>query len=767
MILVLPIASMGLTLCAQRNVSGVVRDGVTGELLIGASVTVPGKTQGTATDNNGYFSLRLVDLRDSLIVSYVGYATQTVKFLSARDTILNVSLQPGTMIEDVYIRGYRKTGFNMSTLSRKELIYIPSIGAEPDVLKSLQLLPGIQSQNEGSSNLLVRGGGPGENQFLIDNIPLYYINHLGGFISVFNPEVINDVRVLKGGFPAKYGGKVSSVVDITMREGDHSGFKGSAGIGLIGANLTLEGPISGRTSYLISARKTFTELLLGAASYFGPSDFILTYGFYDLNGKVTFRPDLRNSLQASLYLGDDQWNTWVFDKDDKMTIKNKWGNVLGSFGWKCIPSPKIQFDNTLSFTRYRMKDAWTFQIPEYNGTNYDFHSNYRSSVQNVTFKSDWRTRFASVLTGDFGFHSSFLTFIPNVYWANQESNDEPEVIQALESALYLENRISLGHLLNLNLGFRAVNYLTKDLLHYSIEPRLDISVSLSKTQLFNATYMTTSQYAHLVYSSGQFFNNEVWVPTQKGMQPAGVRQYSAGWKGDFLDRTISAEIDVYWKSLKDLVAFKEGYANLKGDARWESKLEKGGSGHAYGFECFIKKNVGNFTGFLSYEYSRAYRQFDNINLGKKYVFEYDRPHRFSIDIHQAINERLEVNVLWVFQSGLPYTPAIARAYVPCTDETEVSYDYEALIYGERNSKRMRPYHRLDVGLYYKTKTKRNRNSMWTFSIYNLYSRQNPYFYYYNTSPSLNFGSEAHNGFLNLYQLSYFPIIPTISYKIDF
>lgn len=758
-------------LYAQIHVSGIVRDRMSGELLIGANVFDPVKMIGTSTDNNGYFNVVLDPESDSLVITYVGYTSVAIPKLQSHDTILNVTLLPGSDIEEVQVRAFRKVQFNQSRLSNKELLYIPAIGAEPDVLKTLQLLPGIQSQNEGSSNLLIRGGGPGQNLFLIDNVPLYYVNHLGGFISVFNPEVLNDVRVIKGGFPAKYGGKLSSVIDITMREGDKSGFRGSAGIGLIGANLTLEGPLSEKASYLFSARKTFTELLLGTASLLADDDYIVTYGFYDLNGKLTWHPDYKNSVRASIYMGDDQWITRVFDGDEQMRMKNKWGNILGSVAWKRVLSPKAQFNNTLSYTRYRLKDLRHFEYSYMDGSSDHFDSNYLSSVQDVTLKSDWRYRVVNGWAFDFGIQSSSLLFVPNQYWDSQEEAEtEAEKIIALESVLYVENQFSIGKVVDLNLGIRGIQYMTKDYSDYCLEPRFDLSFSLSQSHTLNATYMRGSQYSHMVFSSGHFFNNEVWVPTRKGMRPGRVDQYSLGWRGSFMKGMFSAEVDAYRKKMIELVAFREGYANLKGDALWESKLEKGGKGESYGIEFFMRKERGMWTGFLAYTYSRTTRQFDNINQGIEYLFEYDRPHCLSIDIHRTINDRWEFNALWVYQSGLPYTPAIARSYIPYTGDQEVFYDYEALIYGGRNSKRMRAYHRLDVGLHYKTKTEKGRNATWSFSIYNLYCRQNPYFYYYNTEPRLdfgNYGSEARNGFLNLYQFSYFPIIPAVSYKFEF
>ncbi len=754
---------------AQIHISGIVRDSESGEVLIGANVFDPESLQGTSTDNNGYFSIALKREIDSLWITYVGYTTGKLSLNSIRDTILIVSLVSGSSLEEVRVTANRSVTFNQSTLSNEQLKYIPSIGGQPDVLKTLQLLPGVQSQNEGSSNLLVRGGSPDQNLFLIDNVSLFYVNHLGGFISVFNPDVINDARVMKGGFPAKYGGKLSSVVDITMREGNKKEFDGSAGIGVFGANLTLEGPINDNATYLFSARKTFTEALFAFASLMQDEDYLVMYGFYDINGKITWRPDSKNGLQANLFLGDDSWSIRLFDDSEEAGLINRWGNLMFSTHWKRILNSKTSVNNILSYTRYRLRDDRYYKSERTSDTT-DYFSNYRSSVSDVSLKSDWRYSMNGWYALDFGLVSSFRSFIPNSFLENEYNHERnAEVINGLESALYLENKMSAGNRFHANLGIRATNYISSNYSDVFLEPRVDLSFLLSGSQVLNASYMKGSQYSHMVFSAGNFLNNEVWIPTMEGMEPARVDQYSLGWKGHFFENMFSGEVNVYYKNMHDLLAFKEGYANLRGDALWRSKLEFGGKGESYGAEFFLSKDKGKFTGFLSYAYSHTTRQFENINDGKEYVFEYNRPHAFSIDLNRKLSDKLVLNVLWVFQSGLPYTPAIGRTYIPYTTYPDMSFDYETLIYGERNSARMRDYHRLDVSLYLKTKTIKGRNETWTFSIYNLYSRQNPYFYFYNDQPNLNFGLFDVESFrsLNLYQLSYFPIIPSISYKLEF
>jgi hypothetical protein len=768
-ILYILLLSLAPSVNAQIHISGIVRDKDSGEVLIGANVFDPESLNGSSTDNNGYFNMALKEEIDSLWITYVGYTIGKLVLQSVKDTILSISLVQGSSLEEVSITARRKLTFNQSTLSNEQLRYIPSIGGQPDVLKTLQLLPGVQSQNEGSSNLLVRGGSPDQNLFLIDNVSLFYVNHLGGFVSVFNPEVINDVRILKGGFPAKYGGKLSSVVDITMREGNAQEFDGSAGIGVLGAHLTLEGPINDKLTYLFSGRKTFTEGLLGIASLVQGEDYLVMYGFYDVNGKVTWRPNAKNSLQANMYLGDDAWSIRLFDREEEAGFINKWGNIMLSTHWKRILNSKSSVNNILSYTRYRMRDDRYFESDRTTDTT-DYFSKYRSSVSDVSLKSDWRCRINRWYDIDAGLISSFRSFTPNEFLENENKPaNNAEVIKGLESAIYLENNFSVSSWLHANIGIRATNYISSNYSDVFLEPRIDLSFSLTGSQVLNISYMKGSQYSHMVFSSGNFLNNEVWIPTMEGMQPAKVDQYSVGWKGEFFQHMFSNEVNLYCKNMEDLLTFKEGFSNLRGDALWRNKLEFGGTGKSYGAELFLSKDKGEYTGFLSYSYSHTTRRFDNINDGNEYLFEYDRPHSFSIDLHRKLNKKLVFNVLWVYQSGLPYTPAVASTYIPNTSSPEISYDYEALIYGERNSSRMQPYHRMDVSLYLKSKTTRGRDETWTFSIYNLYSRENPYFYFYNYRPRLDFGSyyiEGH-GSMKLYQLSYFPIIPSVSYKVEF
>lgn len=769
--LVVLLFSIQTGLLSQVHISGFVKDSLSGEVLIGANVYEIKSGKGVSTDNHGYFSLFLQSIPAELRTSFVGYKSVVIKLVSFTDTLLFIDLPAGNELEEVKIVARKEVNMNIVSLSKIELKNIPSIGAEPDILKALQLLPGIQSQNEGSSNLLVRGGGPGQNLFLIDNVPLYYVNHLGGFISVFNPDIINKVKVIKGGFPAKYGGKLSSVIDVTLKEGDRSKFRGSASIGTIGAHLTLQGPIRRKdATYIFTIRKTFTELLMAGASSIADQDYLYTYGFYDMNGKLSWQINKKSSVNLILYQGDDKLSTKLKQKDTRdLSLSSKWGNTMISAGWNYVVSPKLYSSNSISFTRYRLKDVTKYTVPVADSA-VTYNQKYLSSVQDISVRSDWKYKILPGWSLDYGLQASYLSFIPNnTYQSDEEKHSKNSLVNSIESAIFLENRISLWNRIDMNMGLRGVMYHTQGYTDHSIEPRLDLSFYINRNYLLNMTYMNTKQYSQMIFTSGNFVNNEVWVPTMKGIRPASVNQFTVGWRSYFMDRSLEAEVNLYKKVMSNLITYKEGYVNLKGDAYWFSKIETGGTGASNGIEMLIRKSKGVWKGFVSYTLSKSIRQFENVNQGYEYLFAYDRPHSFAIDINRKISDRLNLNLAWIYQTGIPYTPAIGRTYLPYTQDEIPAYDYVSLVYGERNSERMKDYHRLDVALNYSKVTRNNRNATWTFSIYNVYNRQNSYYYFYNTNASIDFdeyGSEL-AGTLKMYQRSFFPIIPSISYKLDF
>ena len=760
---------------AQTRVTGFISDASTGERLIGANITETGTTKGTVTDNNGYFSL-LVKTPVTIQASYIGYSSVSISIVSVKDTLLEISLTPGKELTAVVIRADKIMRPNVAKLTTLELQSIPSLGGKPDVMKALQLMPGIKSQSEGSSLLLVRGGSPGENMYLFDNVPLIYVNHLGGFMSVFNPDIINSIDVYKGGFPARYGGKLSSVVDITQKEGNSIARKGSYSIGLTDFALTLEGPIKKKASYIFTGRKTLFGLLMMAASGIGDGNsFIVSYGFHDLNGKISWKPNPKNSFHFNIYQGDDNLNYRAKKEKENPENKNRlsytWGNWLASANWKHVVSSKLFSDNIVSYTRYRLREKQKFSYQGDNGLE-NVEYKYLSTVQVIALQSAWKYQARQNWAVDFGLKSSLTFNLPNyTFLSYMPSTTGKDQIPTLETALYFDNKFDLPYDFQLNAGLRFVNFNTKGFTDFALEPRLSLNKELSDNQQLNLSYMRVNQFSHLLFTPGSLMSNEVWIPADKTIKPAASDQYTLGWTGRYGNGAYQSEVSLYYKTLKDLATYKEGFINLKGDNNWRSKVETGGKGVAYGIEVLVRKNTGKWTGFASYSWSNATRQFPGINQGIEFLYDYDRPHSASLSVNHKFSNRVSINMAWVYQTGLPYTPVSGRQLTPSLepDENGEYINYETFIYGKRNSARMKDYHRLDVGLTLNKLTPDKQViSSWNFSVYNAYNRQNPVYYYYNTNATGEIINPETSGTaykpFNMYQMSLFPIIPTVSYK---
>ncbi len=763
-----------LPVAAQKNitVSGFVKDASNGETLIGATITDGSGVNGVNADNNGYFSIH-VKTPATLSVSYVGYAEYKTTLFPARDTLINVYLKNAvSSLDEIVVSATRKErNLNVSSLSTIELTNIPVIGGKPDISKGLQMLPGISSQNEGSALLIVRGGDPGQNLYLFDDVPVIHVNHLGGFISVFNPEIINNINLYKGGFPARYGGKLSSIVDITQREGDISGLRGSLSLGVTDASFSIEGPTKLKnSSFIVTGRKTMIDALFMGATYFSQNqDYMMFYGFHDINSKFTWRPDSKNTFNLNFYYGDDYLvftnNRKSAKEPDKFRRPYIWGNIMGSAHWKQVINPKLYASRSLSYTRYRLKDAIIYSVSDTSGSGPRSLTNV-SSVQDLSYRGSLKYSPVKNWNIEGGIQSSLLIHTPEYESVTGETPVIEKIVSS-EDAIYVESSLSFLKYSNFTAGLRGTGYFTEGYKDFSVEPRFNLSIGISKDHSLNASYMEVNQYSHLVFASGNDITmQDVWVPSGKDILPSRSGQFTVGWRGSFLENAFSAEVNYYQTKLTDLVTFKEGYSTFSSEVSWRSVLETGGTGRSKGVEMMIKKETGDLTGFLSYTLSRTTRQYPGINAGTEYLFDYDRTHALSLSLNYKLNEKITFSGSWVYQTGLPYTPATALMAMPGEDGEY----YDALIYGERNSGRMEAYHRLDVGMNYKKETRRGRKAEWNFSVYNLYNRRNPYYYYYNTNSSGEIYNPEQWDFmqsLKLYKMSFFPVIPTVSYKVWF
>ena len=760
--------SLCLSLSAAKTIqlSGFVRDAQTGEVLIGANVWEKTQNIGANTDNRGYFSVKVAS-PCALNISYIGYKTEVI--MVSNDSLINVKLNLQNNLSEVTVTAIRDKGYEVTRLSAKELMQIPSIGGKPDVIKALQLLPGVQTQSEGMSLMMVRGGEPGQNQYLLDNVPLIYVNHLGGLFSVFNPDMINSVDFYKGNFPARHGGKLSSIVDITQREGDISKHQGSFSLGITDVAFTFEGPLANKKmSYMVTARKTLTDAFLAGASTISSGNYaIVAYGFHDINAKLTWKPNERDNLAINLYQGDDYLNYWTkpwkMKNDESSHINQQWGNWLVSGRWNRVVSSKLYAENILSYSRYRNKSGQKYEYKE-DEVKKQYETLNRSSVNDFSFRSAWKYALSANWNMEFGAHAGYLVYEPNYnYLSTSKTPVVSNEFNSVESAIFLDNKIKLFSGLFFQPSIRLTNFTNNGESFFELEPRVNLSYKFNSKHSINLNYMRVSQNSHLVFAQSEILKREVWLPATSVLLPEISNQVSVSWNGAFADGKYSAETNLYYKKMDHLVTLKEGYENMMDITAVENKIETEGKGVAYGAEFMLKKNTGKWTGSLSYALSHSNRTFAKINNGEAYEFDFNRPHSFTLNVNRKLPKNWDFSAVWLLQSGTPYTPALGKYYTlnPHTGETNME-----LIIGKKNSGRIQAYHRLDVGFNHTITTKRGNKAVWTYSIYNAYNHINPFSYYYDNDNDTD-NMTIYNKPLNLYKMGLFSIIPSISYKVYF
>ncbi len=758
---------IAINMPAQRVISGILSDESNGEVIIGAIVTDSSGRYGV-TSQDGVFTIKTA--HDQITFHYPGYTDLVWSVPMGKDTFIRVFMPRNILLEEVVIRNTIKKDINVGSLSTEQLYQIPALGGKPDVNRALQVLPGIKSTTEASGLLTVRGGDPGQNQYLIDNIPLTYVNHLGGFASVFNPDIINKLDVYKGAFPSKYGGRLSSIIDITHTSGNQFKRKSNVSIGLTDISFTTEGPLkSDKWTYILSGRKTVYDAYLMLASGLSrTNNYLLSYGYHDVNSKITWRPNTRNTMHLGFYYGDDYLNYWLRKSNDIIS-KNKlstiWGNLLLAGNWRHSVRPGITNNLRLAYTRYRMNEN---NKSTYLGNN-DISNKYRSLVGSIILKDDVNYSINHAIQLDAGFASTLSSFKPLSYSGTNPSIQSVNPAWTSENVLYAELDMKPGARISIKPGLRTVLYTTKGFSDVSWEPRLKIDWEIIEDLTFNTSFMRTKQFSQLLINPSDIMRNEVWIPSDGHNLPSSSEIATVGIAHKLTTIGLNYEIVAFYKKMNHLVTYKEGYSSLRGEPDATKRIERDGHGEAYGIENTLNWKRNKFAGTVSYAYTVANRQYAAINNGNRYEYDFSRPHTFTAFGSYKFSKKIEFNASWTYQSGLPFTPAVGKIQYPVQTADGLSY-YEAILYGARNSGRMKPYHRLDVGMNLYKKTKRGRDAKWNFSVYNAYNRQNPYVYYYNDNDGSEIfvpeqGRETAN--LKLYQLSYFTFIPTASYTLYF
>ena len=782
---------MPVLMATAQTVSGTVTDSLTGETLIGATVLDVGSGKGTVTNAYGRYSLTLKGDSATLRISYIGYRPQEHRIAIGGNCQLSVRLQPALELHEVRVTADRVSSPKVSQMSAievpaEQIRLVPVIFGESDVLKAIQLLPGVQSGTEGMSGIYVRGGGPDQNLFLLDGIPLYNVNHLGGFFSAFNGDAVKNITLYKGSFPGRFSGRISSVLDIATNNGNDKEWHGSASVGLIAAKVNVEGPIiKEKTTLSASLRRTYGDLLLRpilwtvAASEPDIAGLSAGYYFYDLNVKVTHKFSDRSRLYATWYSGDDEAYTRVkisdsYSNDYKeyMKLSWRWGNLAAAVRWNYELNQKLFMNVSGLYTRYRQRlslgveEEWMEYGRWYND---EIEMGINSGINDLVVRADFDYAPSPDHAVKFGGVLTHHTFVPQVQSARVRCTDEPSIdttfgesrVHANELTAYIEDDWSITDALKINGGVALTGFAVDGRFYPSVQPRLSGRFLLMDDLSVKAGYSYMTQYMHLLSNSNISLPTDLWVPVTARIEPMNSHQVAAGvfynWK-DFIDFSIEG----YYKWMNNLLEYKPGSTFLGSSVGWEDMVCSG-RGWAYGLEFLAQKSVGQITGWFGYTWSRTMRLFDTpgeeLNNGEPFPAKYDRIHDISITVQYMPDDTFDAGVTWVYSTGNTATLAMQEI-----DGGSESYRSGIDFVESRNNFRLPAYHRMDVSVNFHKKKKHGVRT-WNISVYNLYNRQNPFIIYPKTSERYDGHGTQYS--TSLMQRSLFPILPSVSYIYKF
>ncbi len=748
----------------KYTISGTLKDKKTGETVIGGIVQVLElKGVGVATNEYGFYSITLAQGKYTIVVSSMGYKKISKPIDLDKNTTFNILLEEdAAVMDEVEITAEKKderitnAQGSMEKLDVKEIAKIPVFAGEKDIIKTLQLTPGIKSGGDGNAGLYVRGGGADQNLILLDEAPVYNASHLLGFFSTFNSDAIKDVTVYKGGMPSQYGGRLSSVLDIKMNDGNNQKYHVGGGIGIIASRLSIEGPIKkDNGSFLITGRRTYADLFLKATKDFKDTKLY----FYDLNLKANYRINDKNRIFVSGYFGQD--------KIGLSTFGINWGNATATLRWNSILSPKLFSNTSLIYSNFNYKLFF-----DSDGTEISVNS----KIRDYNLKQDFSYIFNPRSTLRFGFNVIHHTVTPGQVETNDNTRSFPKLQDryALDNALYISHDWKPFAKLSIISGLRLVNfnnlgdgnfysydkdgkvtattYYEKNKVvksYTNIEPRLSMAYVLGKTNSLKASYARNVQNLHLISNSTASTPTDLWLTSSNNVKPEISDQVSLGYFQNFKENKYEFSAEVYYKDLQNQIDYRNG-ANTRANDKIEGELLFG-KGRAYGIELFIKKKFGKFNGWVGYTLSRTEKQIEGINKGDWYAAKQDRTHDISLVGIYDFNKKWSLSSSWVFNTG----NAVTFPNGKYTVDGQTQY-----LYSERNGSRMPNYHRLDIGLtWYKKKTEKFESS-WNFSIYNTYARENAWIITFRDKEDDPSKTEA-------VQTSLFKIIPSVTYNFKF
>ena len=775
----LVIALFSFNILAQNNytISGYVQDESSGENLIGVSVYDKQTYKGTASNQYGFYSLTLPQGDYVIIYSFIGYKSITKNITLDKNTRLNVSLTSDAIIkEEVIVTGERldknvsSSNMSQAKIEVNNIKQLPVILGEVDIMKAAQLLPGIQSGGEGNSGLYVRGGGPDQNLILLDEAVVYNAAHLFGFFSVFNADAIKDINIIKGGMPAEYGGRLSSVLDISMKDGNNKKYEVDGGIGLLSSRLTIQGPVQKeKSSFIISGRRTYIDVLskpfMSKDSPFSGSG----YYFYDLTTKINYRISDKDRLYLSGYFGRDVFN--FGNTDNGIGIEIPWGNATTSLRWNHLFNDKLFMNTSLIFSDYRF---------EFNIAQSEFELKIFSGINDWNTKVDFLYQPNQRHTVKFGINYTYHEFTPgNASGRSGEVVFEPDEIfkqYSNEGALYLSDDFEVSEALKIHAGLRYSSFQHSGYISFRdyvkndftgnkdnyrhIEPRLSFRYRLNTSSSIKGAYTQNYQYIHLASTSSVSLPTDLWVPSSAGIEPKFADQYALGYFKNLKDNMYETSVEAYYKEMTNLLEYKEGVLPEDNTNSSSDDAFAFGDGDSYGIELLIKKNKGKTTGWIGYTLSKTTRYFNEVNDGIAFPAKYDRRHDLSITATHKLTDKWTLSSVFVYATGNAITLPNERYVIGENVYTEFT---------SRNGFRMDPYHRLDIGATYIPKKKKKFQSSWNFSIYNLYSRKNPYFIYFALEANDGEDGSFEGGTVTpkAYQVSIFPILPSVTWNFNF
>lgn len=760
----------------RYTLSGIVRDSSSFETLVGALVYIQEQKGGDVTDANGRFTLSLPKGKYSLKISYTGYTAKEMTVNLDGNEQLNIALASAVVqAKEVIVSTERQDANVSSTNMGRQVINmetakaLPALLGEVDIMKVLQMLPGVQAAGEGNSGFYVRGGGPDQNLVLLDDATIYNTGHLFGFFSVFNSDIVKSVTLEKGSMPANYGGRISSVIDVKSKEPDMKRWRVEGGLGLIASRLTIQGPIKkDRASIFLSGRRTYLELItkpifsrMQGGKFAGNS-----YYFYDLNGKININLSPKDRLSLSGYFGRDAFNFQDPDGDFKVNLP--WGNASGVLRWSRSFNPKLYMSVSAIYNEYRFKANTNFST-----VNLSVNSSIQEAGGKIAFEYSPFIGHSMKFGAEGNYHIFTPYTIQGETGATEFSNSNADKKHAQQTAIYFLDDFDVLPWFRLNVGLRAslfslvgpykkteynTNGTIKEVIqhkagenvktYWGLEPRIGARFKLAEATSLKTGFHLTRQYIHMVPTANSSLPVDLWVPSTRKVKPQTGLQYSLGVFQNFLNDMVETSVELYYKDLYNQIEI--GQSSVRGVDFDVEDSYTFGRGRAYGSEFFVKKAKGRWTGWVGYTLAWSNRQFPGIDNGKRFPSKYDRRHDLNVVLMWDISKRWKVSAAFVYASGNTTTLPSSIYFI----NGEVHYKW-----ADRNSWRLPPYHRLDLGVTY-VMLKAKFYSDISFSIYNVYNRQNPYFVYVHIKGDPASGDQQ----ALLRQSSLFPILPSITWN---